>query len=693
MNQSDKEPKPPPSPVKYRLPWTRGMNEEIKGIQYTTNTTVKELVDKLFHLPNVTEKMILPTDADKVRILFIWFTAQDIRTTNYTQTNNSETVHYQLCKLRNKQNSYASFFLHLCLSDNIPCVTIKGHVKGWRYEIGSPLTDDLIREWNAVLVEGGWHFVDSLWARVYTGTTVTTDDWYLFPEPKHLIYTHFPVDSKWQLLEKHVKEDEFIRLPIIRKRFFDMNLELLSHNSCTIFCPQGAVEITFLLNSLNTESQEFKCVTSRQTALKKWEVVSHPEENLQLEFIQVKRSLSEHEKELFFPAETLNYLNRQHSTVICNYSDIKDNNYVNVLLLQIRFPREGEYKLEVVGRQGEKQHYDWVAMYNVKVTGVPNKPVFFPRMEIPGWGPNKYLTKVGLRALSHVNGEIRCNNQTSTEIKFQILPDAKTDTIKLSSKMTSMWVAENYAWPNCKTDDVPELFVPDRNKIITIPVYLGQPGDYELSIIATLNDKDVGNVIYYRIVCEETDKMTEEKRDQEVLHELRTAIKFQDIRRLKEAINLTKTERLEKHPVVELAYNDACHLLKILQRYEEALTRIRAIESKHVAVLRSFTNPDPAIERVVKAVLVILGEPMNALKTWEDVKPFLKGIGADSLNRRIAHLDINSLSKATIKEAKKVLGDLDTVKAFQKTEDLTVLAQWLEQLLLRHRAINGQTDH
>ena len=73
--------------------------------------------------------------------------------------------------------------------------------------------------WNAVMLDGSWQLVDCTWGAGF----VRGDDYhrsfapfYFLPTPKELITSHFPIDSKWQLLDSPISRAEFDQLTPIR---------------------------------------------------------------------------------------------------------------------------------------------------------------------------------------------------------------------------------------------------------------------------------------------------------------------------------------------------------------------------------------------------------------------------------------------------------------------------------------------
>lgn len=418
------KPSPPTSSIKLNLDQT-DVIQALQDLNTEDDMKVEELVNKL--LQRCCYRNRCSTEADKVRILFYWITAQNVKYSEYSLTVDFETVCYQLQRLQDGKNSYAAFFSLLCHYAGVPCVIIRGHVKGGRYEADKPLTDDLIREWNAVLVDSQWRFVDTFWGRIYHDQTITRDEWYLFPKPSHLIYTHFPENKKWQLLKTPITRDMFLRQPVLRRRFFQMNMQILSHSAGEVSCSDGWLEVTFLLKARNTDSQEFCCVVSRHNNRKIWEEERLSENLCELHQLDcIKKMNSSEEDGTFQRGDPLNQeipLNR--------YSSCEAD---RVLTVKVRFLQTGYHKLEIVGRQSENEDFDWVAIYHVNVLSIPELTV----MPNIGWGPNPYLKKCGLKAISHLNGKIECFVPNQMEIKFQILPDAETSSIKLQYRVRDM---------------------------------------------------------------------------------------------------------------------------------------------------------------------------------------------------------------------------------------------------------------
>jgi len=60
------------------------------------------------------------------------------------------------------------------------------------------------------------------------------DDYYFLVDPRQLIYTHYPEDKRWQLLEQPYTLSEFEDLPPVKSLFFRYGLKLETHTNAVI---------------------------------------------------------------------------------------------------------------------------------------------------------------------------------------------------------------------------------------------------------------------------------------------------------------------------------------------------------------------------------------------------------------------------------------------------------------------------
>lgn len=109
---------------------------------------------------------------------------------------------------------------------------IFGVAKGMDYKPGNTFTPGSNHHtWNAVLLNGVWELVDTRFAKrpVLAGATggpsmqYEFDDHFFMTNPQKFIYTHFPDESKWQMLDPLVTMETFCNMPVMTPHFFALN--------------------------------------------------------------------------------------------------------------------------------------------------------------------------------------------------------------------------------------------------------------------------------------------------------------------------------------------------------------------------------------------------------------------------------------------------------------------------------------
>lgn len=76
---------------------------------------------------------------------------------------------------------------------------------------------DFYHSWNAIKINGKWQLLDATWLSEAENTQL---DYYFRIEPKKLILDHYPVDNKWQLIEKPLSLEQFNAQPYINSFYF-----------------------------------------------------------------------------------------------------------------------------------------------------------------------------------------------------------------------------------------------------------------------------------------------------------------------------------------------------------------------------------------------------------------------------------------------------------------------------------------
>jgi transglutaminase/protease-like cytokinesis protein 3 len=64
------------------------------------------------------------------------------------------------------------------------------------------------------------------------------DEYYFMPDPHQLIFTHFPDEVGWQLLERPISLTDFENLVPVKSAFFKYGLQILGHREAVISTQQ-----------------------------------------------------------------------------------------------------------------------------------------------------------------------------------------------------------------------------------------------------------------------------------------------------------------------------------------------------------------------------------------------------------------------------------------------------------------------
>jgi hypothetical protein len=177
------------------------------------------------------------TDVEKARAIARWINANvsyDFEGESLAQelqpSSNADAV---FAKRRALSLGYANLFTRMMRSIGIETVTIQGWKKGFGYTPGDSTT--LKRHaWNAFKTRSGaWMLLDvSVRREVENGDGVyktSYADGFFCIQPEHLIYSHFPDDAKWQLLDKPLSKAEFQRAAQYFGAFYGFPVTLHSH--------------------------------------------------------------------------------------------------------------------------------------------------------------------------------------------------------------------------------------------------------------------------------------------------------------------------------------------------------------------------------------------------------------------------------------------------------------------------------
>ena len=106
--------------------------------------------------------------------------------------------------------------------------------------------------WNAVLVDGYWQLVDCHWATRYLQSERNVpenlvyeyDDFYFFPPPHELVYSHCPEDPAWQLVYPARSRAEFEDYPLVKSYFFTVGMQFCQQDKGILHTRNGILVLT-----------------------------------------------------------------------------------------------------------------------------------------------------------------------------------------------------------------------------------------------------------------------------------------------------------------------------------------------------------------------------------------------------------------------------------------------------------------
>ncbi|XP_038077461.1 uncharacterized protein LOC119745286 [Patiria miniata] len=213
-------------------------------VSLVTQPTFSSLVNELVSIGG--------TELEKVRLICRWITAQNCDEMDLNDIID-DTPLGVLKGLYHKKITFSTLFMRMCRFVGLRCVEINGCAKNKGYNPGQYITPSdppYQHTWNAVRIDGYWHFIDCNWGVSHIQGSVAFDPFrfeydehYFLADPDVIIRSHFPNDPAWQLLNQQFSLQDFNACVPLKPDFFKFGFELLSHKSAVIGCPNGELDI------------------------------------------------------------------------------------------------------------------------------------------------------------------------------------------------------------------------------------------------------------------------------------------------------------------------------------------------------------------------------------------------------------------------------------------------------------------
>lgn len=356
---------------------------------------------------------------------------------------------------------------------------INGLMKGSTYIIGQQVTSEtLYGEWNAVLIDDTWRFLNAYWGACGEGdedevvekskkkratkkkSVYSCDENYFLTDPEHLSASHLPFVKEWQLLKNPITLERFEEMAFLKDRFFNLNMSLVTHDKCVVRSLSGDVDFRFNIPAENSVNLKFRHILSR------------------------------------LPTAIVPSVGGE---------TVKQNQYAfvhkiqpDILSVEVRVPEAGVYRLELVGKDASIDKpgydYDWIVLYKIVVdkglAGCPPFPIASPA----GWGPGFEANNLKLTPVSHKTGRVKAP-LGEVQIRFSV-GKAATKTLTFSHLLSSV-----------TTDEVSlsEHVVHWREgEEIVFFVRTPIKGEYGLALFASDSSNKVENFCNYLVTSEQT---------------------------------------------------------------------------------------------------------------------------------------------------------------------------------------------
>ncbi|XP_046335302.2 uncharacterized protein LOC124117442 [Haliotis rufescens] len=251
IRQDSQTPDPLPAPIQQK-PTLEVIDRQVLEtlddhaiqVSKSEHNSFRDLVWDLIYSKNITNEI------EKVRVIFRWLATKNLKEMNFDNVEKGSPEEV-LMGLKTGKTTYAMVFDTMCNYAGLHSKIISGYAKGADYRPGQKFEPGSNQHsWNAVYIYGTWCLIDAHWAaRRIIGKQAASeefhyqlDEYFFLPDPHQLIYTHFPDDPKWQLLERPINLEEFENMPHMKPQFFKYGLEFVTNRTAVIYS-RGEINI------------------------------------------------------------------------------------------------------------------------------------------------------------------------------------------------------------------------------------------------------------------------------------------------------------------------------------------------------------------------------------------------------------------------------------------------------------------
>lgn len=189
-------------------------------------------------------------DIEKARAIARWITsniAYDFEASaseKYRPSDNPDSVFYHRRAL---ESGFAALFVRMMNVASVETFAVNGLKKGFNFVPGDAST--LKRHtWNAFRTGGKWHLVDlPVYKEVETDGSykLAYADAFFCIQPEQMVFTNFPDDKRWQLLNEPISKEQFITSVQCFGAFHGLLITPVSHRDYEIFSKPRTLTLNF----------------------------------------------------------------------------------------------------------------------------------------------------------------------------------------------------------------------------------------------------------------------------------------------------------------------------------------------------------------------------------------------------------------------------------------------------------------
>ena len=189
-----------------------------------------DILKMSIEINKIKEKNLL-SDAESAFLVYKWITKNIIYDCNGDEK--SEYASNVFNTGMGISSGIADLFKTMVNLLHIEANSIKGIVKYQKNDINNLIQEtDFV--WNYIIINGTYYLVDvSMGSGTCNINTFqkTFSDFYFGTNPEFFIYSHFPEDSKWQLLSNNITYSQFSSLASLIDSFFKYGFKTINPNT------------------------------------------------------------------------------------------------------------------------------------------------------------------------------------------------------------------------------------------------------------------------------------------------------------------------------------------------------------------------------------------------------------------------------------------------------------------------------